>query len=341
MPVQLLPRTSRASGQRRTKASGVSTVLAVVAVLLTWLLSACGTTDRKTHADQLERAIKAMPGVADARLDFTNDAQRGATLKVSVNLPDASPQQIADVAARINKVRGDAFSSFDQTAEFWVTQGRRVRVMRGADLDAAGIAADAEHIRRFANAVDASEISISGRQLSTPAGLRVDEVKTPADDVFAAVRAIFGDEAELSLDMVPAANVKMPLWSVSFPFSAEDQQRVEQQIATMPVSIWSITVGSNGAIADLNVGVQNPDSAYQDLVSVIETTGAGPEHALDLGWRLDDQSAFETMQFKGTVDAGGCTYQKSQGELHPEFYLTPAAVELQQRLRSQFDQCPK
>lgn len=216
-----------------------------------------------------------------------------------------------------------------------------MRVTRGADLNPAAIAADAERIRRFANAVDASEITISGRQLSTPAGLRVDEVKTPADDVFAAVRAVFGDEAELSLDMVPAANVKMPIWSVAFPFSAENQQRVEQQLATMPVAIWSVTVGSNGAIADLNVGVQNPDSAYQDLVSVIETTGAGPDHALDLGWRLEDQSTFETMQFKGTVDAGGCTYQKSQGELHPEFYLTPAAVELQQRLRSQFDECPK
>lgn len=108
---------------RRTNASGVSTVLAVVAVLLTWLLSACGTTDRKVQADQLERAIKAMPGVTDARLDFTDDAQRGATLKVSVNLPDASPQQIADVVARVNTVRGDAYKSFDQTAEFWVTPG--------------------------------------------------------------------------------------------------------------------------------------------------------------------------------------------------------------------------
>src|SRR3954464_1894895 len=110
-----------------------------------------------------------MPGVADARLDFTDDAQRGATLKLSVNLPDASPQQIADVVARINKVRGDAYRSFDQTAEFWVTQGHRGRVTRGADLNPAGIAADAERIRRFANAVDASEISIGGRQLSTPA----------------------------------------------------------------------------------------------------------------------------------------------------------------------------
>ncbi len=332
MSVQLLP---------RTKASGVSTALAVVAVLLAWLLSACGSTDRKVQADQLERAIKAMPGVADARLEFTNDAQRGATLKISVNLPDASPQQIADVVARIDKVRGEAFNSFDQTAEFWVTQGHRVRVTRGADLEPAAIAADAERIRRFANAVDASEISISGRQLSTPAGLRVDEVKTPADDVFAAVRAVFGDEAELSLDLAPAANVQMPLWSVSFPFGAEDQQRVEQQIATMPVAIWSITVGPHGEIADLNVGVPNADTAYQDLVSVIQTTGAGPEHALDLGWQLEGQSAFETMQFKGLVDAGGCTYQKSQGELHPEFYLTPTAVELQQRLRSQFDDCPK
>jgi hypothetical protein len=352
MPAQFLP---RASAQQHTKTSGIrgvavarvhlarprSIVLTIAAIFFACVLSACGTVDRKADADQLQRAIKTMPGVVDARVDYTNDSERGATLKVSVHMPDAPPQQIADVAARINKVRGDAFNAFDQTAEFSVTPSRQVRVTRGADLDPAGIAADAEHIRRFSEAVDAAQVSISGRQLSTPAGLRVDEVKTPADDVFAAVRAAFGNDAQLSLDMLPAANVKMPLWSVSFPLSAEEEQRVDQQMAAMPVSIWSITVGPQAAIVNLNVALHTPDTAYQDLVSVIDTTEAEGAHPLDLGWRMESQSAFETLQFKGTVDADGCAYAHTQGEMHPEFYLTPDALEVQQRLRAQFDKCPK
>ena len=99
MPVQLLPRDAV---QRPTKAR--STVLAVAAVVLAVVLSACGTPDRKAEADRLERVIKAISGVVDARVDYTNDSERGATLKLSVYLPDAPPQQIADVASRINKV---------------------------------------------------------------------------------------------------------------------------------------------------------------------------------------------------------------------------------------------
>jgi len=318
-----------------------STVLTVAAIVLACALSACGAPDRKAEADQLERAIKTMPGVVDAQLGYTNDSEQGATLKVSVHMPDAPPQQIADVASRINKVRGDAFNTFEQTAEFSVTPSRQVRVTRGADLNPASIAADAEHIRRFSEAVDAAQMSISGHEPSTPAGLRVDEVKTPADDVFSAVRAAFGDDAQINLDMLPAANVKMPLWSVSFPFSDDDQQRVNQQMAAMPVSIWSVTVGSYAAITSLNVGLHTLDTAYQDLVSVITTTGAGPAHALGLGWRLEGQSAFTALQFKGMVDAGGCAYATSEGEFHPELYLTTDALALQQRLRNQFDKCPK
>lgn len=62
---------------------------------------------------------------------------------------------------------------------------------------------------------------------------------------------------------------------------------------------------------------------------------------MGLGWRLEGQSAFAALQFKGMVDTGGCTYGTGEGELHPELYLTPDALELQLRLRNQFDKCPK
>jgi copper chaperone CopZ len=318
----------------------IAGLLAVAAVALSCIVSGCGAPDRKAAADRLKQAIKEMPGVQDATVNYTNGFEQGATVNIYVYLPEAPSKQIEDVVARINAVRGDAFKAFDQTADFAVTTSRTVLVKRGADLDPAGIAADAEALRRLTAAVDAAEVSIF-RNKST-ADLKLDEVTTPADDVFAAVRAGFGDNAHVTLDLQPASNIDQHPWRVAFPFTAPEQQRVDQQIAAMPVSVFTVTVGPQGTITDLNVGLDNRDTAYQDLVSVIGITGAGPAHALNLSWRWAGAHADTSPNFSGTVDVGACNYiPNSLTEQHPETYLTPAALALQQRLRKQFDTCPK
>jgi hypothetical protein len=315
-------------------------LLIAAALALSCVVSACGAPDRKAEANKLEQAIKEMPGVQDSNVSYTNGFENGATVLIWVYMPDAAPKQIEDVVARINAVRGDAFKAFDQTAEFAVTPSRTIRVKRGAELDSASVAADAESLRRLSVAVDAAEISMF-RNKST-ADLKLNKVTTLANNVFPAIRAAFGDDAHLDLDMVPASNIDEPSWRVAFPFTAADQQRVDQQIAAMPVSIWAITVGLPGAIASLSVGLHNRDTAYQDLVSVIGTTGAGPAHALNLSWRWEGDRADKSPNFSGSVQVGACGYiPNSEAELHPETYLTADARALQQRLRKQFDTCPK
>jgi hypothetical protein len=315
----------------------VAALLAVAAVTLACMVSGCGSPDRKATADQLRQAIKEMPGVQDATVNSTNDFEQGATVNIYVFLPDAQRKQIEDVVARINAVRGDAFASFDQTADFAVTPGRTVLVKRGADLDPPGIADDAEGLRKLTAAADAAEASIF-RNKST-VDLKMIKVTTPADDVFAAVRAGFGDHAHLQVNLSPVA-IDRPAWKVAFPFAVGDQQRVDQQLAAMPVSVSTITVGSDGTIADLGIRLRNRDTAYQDLVSVIETTGAGPAHAVNVSWRLDGDHG--SPHFGGSVDVGACNYiPNAEVEQHPATYLTPDALALQQRLRKQFDTCPK
>jgi hypothetical protein len=315
-------------------------LLIAIALALSCVVSACGAPDRKAAADRLKLAIKEMPGVQDADVSYTNNFEQGAVVRIVVFLPNADTKQIEDVVGRINAVRGDSFKAFDQKAEFAVTPSRTVRVGRGADLDAASVAADAESLRRLSGAVDTAEMVIF-RNNST-ADLKLTQVTKPADDIFQEVRAAFGDGAHLDVDMRPASNIQEPSWQVSFPFTAADQQRVDAQTAAMPVAIWAITVGPHGAITSLSVGVHNRDTAYQDLVSIIETTGAGPAHALNLSWRWEGDSAGKIPNFSGSVQVGACGYiPNSAAELHPETYLTPDARELQQRLRKQFDTCPK
>jgi hypothetical protein len=320
--------------------SRISVVLAATAVALSAMVSGCGAPDRKSTADQLTQAIKGMPGVQDATVNSTNGFEQGATVNIWVYLPDAAPKQIEDVVTRINTVRGDAFKAFDQTADFAVTPSRTVLVKRGADLDPGNVAADADALRRLTAAVEAAEVSIF-RNKST-ADLKLTKVTTPADDVFTAVRAGFGDDAHLDLDLFPAPNIDTPVWKVAFPFAAADQQRVDQQLTAMPASISTITVGAHGTITDLGVGLHNRDTAYQDLVSVIGITGAGSAHALNLSWRLAGDRADQSPRFGGSVDVGACNYiPNSEVERHPETYLTPDARDLQQRLRAQFDTCPR
>jgi hypothetical protein len=314
--------------------------IASLLIVLACVVSACGAPDRKAVADQLEQSIKSMPGVQDANVNYTNGFENGATVHLTVYLPDAAPKQIEDVVARINTVRGDAFKAFDQTAEFMVTPSRTVVVKRGAELDGASIAADAESLRRLSVGVTAAETTIF-RTKST-ADLHLNEVTTRADNVFPALRAAFGDDAHLDLDMLPASNITEPSWRVALPFTAADQQRVDQQLAAMPVSIWAITVGPHGAITGLSVGIHNRDTAYQDLVAVIGTTGAGPAHALNLSWRWEGDRADKHPNFSGSVQVGACGYiPNAESEVHPETYLTPDARALQQRLRTQFDTCPR
>jgi hypothetical protein len=315
--------------------------LAAAAIALSCLMSGCSSApDRTATANQVQQAIKGMPGVQDATVNYTNDGERGATVHIYVYLPDAPAKQIEDVVARINSVRGDAFKAFDQTAEFAVTPSRRVLVKRAADLDPISVATDATALRGLTAAVQAADTTIFRN--NTTADLKLNEVTTAADDVFGAVRTAFGDGPHLDVDVSPAANITAPVWKVTFPFSTADQQRVDQQMAALPASVSAITVAVPGKIVDLGVGLHNRDTAYQDLVAVISTTGAGPTQALNLSWQLDGDRADQTPNFSGSVDVGACNYlPNSMVEQHPETYLTPDALALQHRLRKQFDTCPK
>lgn len=314
--------------------------LMAIALALCCVVSACGAPNRKAAADRLKLAIKEMPGVQDADVSYTNNFEQGAVVRIVVFLPNADTKQIEDVVGRINAVRGDSLNAFDQKAEFAVTPSRTVRVGRGADLDPRSIATDSENLRQLSGAVDTAEMGLFRNNAT--ADLKLTQVTKPADDVFQAVRAAFGDGAHLTLDLQPASNVDEHPWTVAFPFTAADQQRVAQQIAAMPASVWTTRVGPHGAIADLSVRLHKRDTAYQDLVSVIGITGAGPAHALNLDWQWEGERPGTSPNFSGSVDVGACNYiPNTEAEQHPERYLTPDAVALQQRLRKQFDTCPK
>lgn len=307
----------------------------ILAVILA--VAACGAPDRKADAGRLRNAITAMPGVAAVHVNYTNSFEQGRSLDIDVSLPTATPEQITDVVSRINEVRGDAFTGYQQSAQFSVAPERHLLVKRGADLD--GVADDARALRSLSGDVGAADIDIFRSGPTPAAQLTVRNATKPAGDVFAAVRAAFGT-AKLNLDLLPAPEAHLPIWAVSFPFSIADQQQVQHRIAGIALPVHAVTVDGGAAITSLTVVLRSPATADADLTSVIHTVGAGPGHPLSLSWLLDGQAAGE-QQFTGSVDVAGCDYPGTVGEQQPEKYLTPAAVALQQRLRTEFDNCPR
>lgn len=307
----------------------------IFAVILA--VAACGAPDRKADAGRLRNAIIAMPGVASAHVNYTNSFEQGRSLDIDVSLPAATPEEITDVVSRINEVRGDAFTGYQQSAQFSVAPEQQLLVKRGADLD--GVADDASALRSLSGAVGAADIDIFRSGPAPAAQLTVRNATTPAGDVFAAVRKAFGT-AKLNLDLFPAPDAHLPTWAVSFPFGIGEQQQVQHRIAEVTLPVHAVTVDGQAAITALTVVLRGPDTAEADLTSVIRTVGAGPGHPLALSWILAGQSAGE-QQFTGSVDVAGCDYPGTVGEQQPEKYLTPAAVALQQRLRTAFDNCPR
>jgi hypothetical protein len=131
-----------------------------------------------------------------------------------------------------------------------------------------------------------------------------------------------------------------PVWSISFPFSASQENLVNQQLAMMPVRPTSITVGPNGILTQLDVEVPNRATAYDDLVAAISAAGTGPGRRLMLRWHYPVTDKRLTAG-AGAVHVRGCEYPQSRFEQMPAEYLSVDELRLQERLRQEFDTCPR
>ncbi|MEV6768348.1 hypothetical protein AB0N05_06905 [Nocardia sp. NPDC051030] len=303
----------------------------VVVVALAGVVAGCtGAPDRREQATTLVREIEAMPGVSSFSSGYNNEFERGANLDLQVSMPDATAAQIEAVVTRINDLKGTAFEDFRQTADFHV--GMRLDVRRGTTLDPAQIAADAQRIRAIAAAVPNAQIDANRGEGRLALDIReVDD----AQPVLTATRdALAAEPAKVEI----IAKQQPNMWGVSFPFTIEQQNLILAQLSQLPrgANPWTVDV-TGDYLSGLSVNVGTGDS-YRELIAVIDVAHPTPEHPLWLRWAA--RGAGEI--FKGSADIGGCRgYGDSNGEKHPEQYLTPDAVALQQRIRAEYDTCAR
>ncbi|WP_433203726.1 hypothetical protein ACQP1G_14635 [Nocardia sp. CA-107356] len=304
---------------RRTLATGIA-----VAIVSALLAGCANAPDHRPQADRLRSEIGAMPGVESISVDYSNDFTRGTYLDLDLSMRTASEAQIADVVARINTIKQHDFDSYRQSADFVV--GNRLELKAGAELDPNRITARTRGLRRLGASLPGAAITWNTY------GIEI-EKSPPTTDSLAVVRtALDNDPARVTIR--PAD--QEPVWTVDLPFGPQQEHDINTLLGTLALPVAYVRVDS-GHIANLSVGVHSPDTAYQDLTAVIARTGPTPEHPMDLRWNWGSFSP--DKQFTGSVKIAGCSDGASAADAHPEHYLTPDAIVLQRRLRTEFETC--
>ncbi|MFJ4656873.1 hypothetical protein ACIP5Y_36890 [Nocardia sp. NPDC088792] len=306
----------------------------VVFTLVTVMLCACtGAPDRRGEAARLETAIAGMPGVQSFSASITNDITYGATLRLEADMSAASEEQIAAVVSRIKELERDDFDKYEQTTEFSVGDG--VSVQRNADFDPEQIAGDARRLRQLKSTLQTSVGTMSWFRSKSADTMEFRDAENP-QQILTAVRGVAADQA-VKVTISNRSGATDPLWTVTFPFTADQQTSVLNLLTALPTSVSAVDV-DEGHIARLSVGIKAGSDPERDITTVINSIGPTTRHPLYLQW--GGYSPDPTRGFQGSVDIAACAYgAKTLGDEDPEKYYTADAIALQKKLRTQYDTC--
>ncbi|WP_280265142.1 hypothetical protein [Nocardia wallacei] len=308
------------------------------------VLGACtGAPNREAEARELETAVRAMPGVTSAYVNYSNDITQGVTTSVSADMHDATIDQIEAVAARVADSHRQDFDEYKRSASFYVGGGtvehRTDRPDRHTFVSPALVAADARAVRQLGSALPppAAERRIDWAR--TDLGTELTLRETAGDSALGVVRSVIGEQP-VPVRVFPAIRTDIA-WKVDFPFGAEDEARVRAILARSPLPVRSVDVTA-GHLARMTVATPDPAEARTALAALIDLVAPAPGHPLLLEWEQPRPSNSGELKFKGSVHVGGCSYTtRSAGEREPEKYYTAEAVALQRHLRDTYDTCPR
>jgi hypothetical protein len=311
-------------------------VTSIVGLSLAALVSACtGAPDRTEEAQHLKSTVEAMPGVTYVSMNYHNDVVQGTILDLDVSMEDATELQIADVATKINELRGNLFDGYDRTLKISVAHWASVNP--GNEYDPTDVARTAGLVRALRAQVRAQEIRWYGTVTTGTPSLKIYGAQAPGNALDAALRVLDGRRSDIEVS--PAERITAPYWMVSGTLAAEDKQRIDRELMALPGTASWVGV-KDGFVAQLTFGIPSEATAYQDVVAAINAVDAGPQHPLMLRWALaGDPAGRDEARWAGTALIGTCGYNAN--DTTATAGLVPHAQLLQQRIRREFDTCPK
>ncbi|WP_215544344.1 hypothetical protein [Amycolatopsis sp. CA-230715] len=240
-------------------------------------------------------------------------------------MPAATEPQIMAIAQRITDITRGQFDGYQQKTEFAV--GNRAEVTTGAEPDPRQVAEQVRRLRQISSALPTAEITWNGRKLD----LR--DAPVAAVSLAAVRTGLAGEPARVTVLTQDAG----PSWEVDFPFTAEQERQLAEQLTALPVEVSFVAL-EKGFLSHVNVGVRDPAKAYADLATAIAALHATPAHPVHLTWHRDGEKD-NGLKFAGDVYVAGCEDPRTTGGQDPGKYYTPDAIELQGRLRAEFSAC--
>lgn len=300
-----------------------------IALLVAGLLSGCffGPTNQ-----DVRESVAAMPGVSFARIPTQETGVLSSVdmPQLNVTMSTATPQQIRAV---VDLLKNDPHEDLE-TVHITVSDSPMINASRRiADIDTDQFVDDAERLRRLGPALD-PPARIRWTRDDVPDGALVlytseESPEPPIAPTLATIRGALGDVG--LVEIIPGKPNLVQDWKIHPPFSADQLQRVNSRLESLPVDISAVTVAS-GVITDLAVSLRPGQSPETQLGEVVAALGAGPDSPVMLSW-----GSRNLPRPEDTVHVGGCGYpDPPRVDSLPNEHKT-----LQQRLREQFDTCPR
>lgn len=304
-------------------------VTAAIVLLIAGLLSGCFFGPGKDNgAEKVKDTVATMPGVT--RTGFSTNEEGLATVTLPnlyVMMTTATPQQIRAV---VDVLKNNPHKDLE-TVNITVSEKPTISVNGTvADIDASQFVDDVERLRQLAPAVGQAA-AIKWTRDGMPEGDLYVTVGSPVAATLTTIRETLGQIGRAEISPGPSSRVWD--WKINFPFPPDQERHVNAQLDSVPGQIGSVTVDS-GVITELSVTVTSSLAAESQLSTIIAALDAGPGSPLMLSWYVGQLSASRP---DGTVHVGACGYPSTPyGD-----NLSPEEKALQERVREQYDSCPR
>ncbi|MCF8571275.1 hypothetical protein L5G32_13460 [Gordonia sp. HY002] len=304
-------------------------VALLVVVVVTAAIAACGPPDRSKEANELRDTLASMPGVDAVDMFYSHDFTAGYTVSLDVDMPAASTAQVGDVTSTIGAAKADSLEEYGVTVDIVVDEHTAISMWTTFDPEwaatRAGLARDLHPVIGNVTLDISDGVTSFGRV----------EVHDPSAIVRDVVQ-VAGDIPLVGSLQVDEGGVR-PGWSLGSPTTdaaVVSAQRVVAGLSTVPEYVEIDGVG----ISLVRVEVPEDPAAYDTLVALASELDAAQLSPMTLKWTLTSEHGMRKesdQEWEGSTRVGDC------GEL-PTFdteYLTPAAKDIQQRVRKALRQC--
>ncbi|HTY28046.1 MAG TPA: hypothetical protein VMD51_07870 [Mycobacterium sp.] len=302
---------------------------------ITTVAPGCGAPENLAQAaDSLQAALASMPGVSDAWVYHEQSYAEGVAVNIAVDVSNATPEQIAGVADRIDATRFGLIANYAQNVEFWVTPNRAVTLQRHNELDPAQIADDSQRLRQIAEGTD-GRIDWFRSDDGTVNQLSFDRSHSSGTTILDAVRTAAGATG-LSVSVSPAAASRQtPRMLVNFPIDPAEQKSVFDMVNSIPADAVGLRMDAAGLQA-LEVVAHDPSAAEKDLSKVITASDTVSARPMWLAWYYPT-FAGGAPAYGGVVKVGSCGQGPAIQTVADR--SSDGVSTLQSRLQSSIDSC--